>query len=101
MIKSRSKEPGPMSSNQIVFFDTTLRDGEQSPGCTMHHNEKLRMAEQLATLGVDILEAGFAIASEGDAASVRAIASAIKGPSIASLARALREDITAAAKALE
>ena len=63
MIKSRSREPGPMSSNQIVFFDTTLRDGEQSPGCTMHHEEKLRMAHQLADLGVDVLEAGFAIAS--------------------------------------
>jgi 2-isopropylmalate synthase len=89
------------SNDQIVFFDTTLRDGEQSPGCTMHHDEKLRMAHQLADLGVDILEAGFAIASEGDAASVHAIASAIKGPSVASLARALREDIEAAAKALE
>jgi len=45
-----------MSSNQIVFFDTTLRDGEQSPGCTMHHDEKLRMAHQLADLGVDVIE---------------------------------------------
>ena len=63
-----------MSSNQIVFFDTTLRDGEQSPGCTMHHEEKLRMAHQLATLGVDVLEAGFAIASDGDFNAVRAIA---------------------------
>ncbi len=55
----------PLSS-QIVFFDTTLRDGEQSPGCTMHHHEKLRMAHQLANLGVDVREAGFAIASHGD-----------------------------------
>jgi 2-isopropylmalate synthase len=47
--------------NQIVFFDTTLRDGEQSPGCTMHHEEKLRIAHQLRDMGVDILEAGFAI----------------------------------------
>ncbi len=61
-------------SNQIVFFDTTLRDGEQSPGCTMHHTEKLRMAHQLARLGVDIIEAGFAIASQGDFNSVNAIA---------------------------
>ena len=74
MIESRSREPGPMSSNQIVFFDTTLRDGEQSPGCTMHHEEKLRMAHQLAALGVDVIEAGFPISSDGDFESVRVIA---------------------------
>ncbi len=88
-------------SNQIVFFDTTLRDGEQSPGCTMHHNEKLRMAHQLARLGVDIIEAGFAIASQGDFNSVNAIAKEVKGPRIASLARCKREDIEAAARAVE
>ena len=86
---------------QIVFFDTTLRDGEQSPGCTMHHAEKLRMAHQLAALGVDILEAGFAIASHGDFESVRAIAREVRSPRIASLARAKREDIEAAARAVE
>ncbi len=88
-------------SNQIVFFDTTLRDGEQSPGCTMHHNEKLRMAHQLAAVGVDIIEAGFAIASQGDFNSVNAIAKEVKGPRIASLARCKREDIEAAARAVE
>ncbi len=88
-------------SSQIVFFDTTLRDGEQSPGCTMHHAEKLRMAHQLAALGVDVLEAGFAIASEGDSASIRAIASEVRGPRITSLARCKREDIEAAARAVE
>jgi 2-isopropylmalate synthase len=88
-------------SNQIVFFDTTLRDGEQSPGCTMHHNEKLRMAHQLAALGVDIIEAGFAIASQGDFNSVNAIAKEVRGPRIASLARCKREDIEAAARAVE
>ncbi len=92
-------------SNQIVFFDTTLRDGEQSPGCTMHHNEKLRMAHQLAALGVDIIEAGFAIASQGDFNSVNAIAKEVSGsehrPRIASLARCKREDIEAAARAVE
>ena len=87
--------------DRIYFFDTTLRDGEQSPGCTMHHGEKLRMAEQLAALGVDILEAGFAIASEGDLESIRAIAKAVRGPRIASLARCKREDIEAAARAIE
>jgi 2-isopropylmalate synthase len=86
---------------QIVFFDTTLRDGEQSPGCTMHHHEKLRMAHQLAALGVDVLEAGFAIASEGDLESIRAIAREVRGPRITSLARCKREDIEAAARAIE
>ncbi len=90
-----------MSSNEIVFFDTTLRDGEQSPGCTMHHDEKLRMAHQLASLGVDVLEAGFAIASEGDFNAVRAVAREVKGTRIASLARCKREDIEAAARAVE
>jgi len=92
-------------SNQIIFFDTTLRDGEQSPGCTMHHNEKLRMAHQLAALGVDIIEAGFAIASQGDFNSVNAIAKEVSSsehaPRIASLARCKREDIEAAARAVE
>ena len=87
--------------NQIVFFDTTLRDGEQSPGCTMHHGEKLRMAHQLAALGVDVLEAGFAIASQGDLESIRAIAKEVRGPRIASLARCKRDDIEAAARAVE
>jgi len=90
-----------VNHEQIVFFDTTLRDGEQSPGCTMHHGEKLRMAHQLATLGVDVLEAGFAIASQGDLDSIRAIAKEIRGPRIASLARCKREDIEAAARAVE
>jgi 2-isopropylmalate synthase len=101
MIKSRSRVPGPMSSNQIVFFDTTLRDGEQSPGCTMHHEEKLRMAHQLADLGVDVIEAGFAIASQGDSDSIRTIAREVRGARIASLARCKREDIEAAARSIE
>jgi 2-isopropylmalate synthase len=90
-----------MSSNQIVFFDTTLRDGEQSPGCTMHHDEKLRMAHQLADLGVDVIEAGFAIASQGDSDSIRKIAREVRNSRIASLARCKREDIEAAARAIE
>ena len=95
------KRAGPMSSNHIVFFDTTLRDGEQSPGCTMHHEEKLRMAHQLAALGVDVIEAGFPISSDGDFESVRVIARQVKGPRIAALARAKPEDIEAAARAVE
>ena len=89
------------SSNQIVFFDTTLRDGEQSPGCTMHPVEKLRFAHQLAALGVDIIEAGFPIASAGDFESVRTIAKEVKGVRIAALARAKQADIESAARAVE
>src|SRR6201989_2531286 len=87
--------------DQIVFFDTTLRDGEQSPGCTMHSGEKLRLAHQLAALGVDILEAGFAIASEGASEPLPTIAREVRGPKIASLARCKREDIEAAARSIE
>ncbi len=97
----RERSAAMALNNQIVFFDTTLRDGEQSPGCTMHHAEKLRFAHQLARLGVDIIEAGFAIASHGDFASVQAIAKEVHGPRIASLARCKREDIEAAARAVE
>jgi len=105
MIESRENVPLPMpGTDQIVFFDTTLRDGEQSPGCTMHPAEKLRMAHQLAALGVDVLEAGFAIASKGDSDSIREIAREVRGshaPTIASLARCKREDIEAAARSVE
>ena len=92
-----SKNP----DDSIIFFDTTLRDGEQSPGCTMHHEEKLRMAHQLAALGVNVLEAGFAIASKGDLDSIRAIGREVRGPRIASLARCKRDDIEAAARSIE
>src|SRR5580698_3489545 len=88
-------------TDQIVFFDTTLRDGEQSPGCTMHPGEKLRFAHQLAALGVDIIEAGFPIASAGDFDSVRTIAKEVKGVRIAALARAKQADIDSAARAVE
>jgi len=88
-------------SDRLYFFDTTLRDGEQSPGCSMTTQEKLTMAHALEALGVDILEAGFAVASEGDFAAISTIAQTIRGPRIASLARTRREDIEAAARALE
>ncbi len=102
MILSRRKGLLSMAPDtQLVIFDTTLRDGEQSPGCTMHHAEKLRFAHQLAALGVDIIEAGFAIASHGDFNSVQTIAREVHGPRIASLARCKREDIEAAARAVE
>ena len=90
-----------MTEDQVRFFDTTLRDGEQSPGCTMHAAEKLRFAHQLAQLGVDIIESGFPIASDGDLRSVQAIAREVRGPRIAALARCKRGDIEAAARGVE
>jgi 2-isopropylmalate synthase len=90
-----------MTSNHVVFFDTTLRDGEQSPGCSMTTQEKLTMAHALEDLGVDIIEAGFAMASEGDFAAICTITQAIRKPRVASLARARKEDIEMAARALE
>src|SRR5271157_5830445 len=89
-----------MANNRIVFFDTTLRDGEQSPGCSMTTQEKLTMAHALEDLGVDIIEAGFAMASEGDFAAIATITQAVRKPRIASLARANTEDIEMAARAL-
>src|ERR1700744_4623843 len=90
-----------MISDHVVFFDTTLRDGEQSPGCSMTTQEKLTMAHALEDLGVDIIEAGFAMASEGDFAAISTITQAIRKPRITSLARAKKEDIEMAARALQ
>src|SRR5882762_1589711 len=90
-----------MEPARITIFDTTLRDGEQSPGCSMNVPEKLRMAHQLDRLGVDVIEAGFPIASEGDFAAVQAIAALIRRPIIAGLARACRPDIERAWQALK
>ena len=90
-----------MTTNHVTFFDTTLRDGEQSPGCSMTTQEKLTMAHALEDLGVDIIEAGFAMASEGDFAAIATITQAIRKPRIASLARAKTEDIQMAARALQ
>jgi 2-isopropylmalate synthase len=94
---TETNQPG----NQVFFFDTTLRDGEQSPGCSMTTQEKLTMAHALEDLGVDIIEAGFAMASEGDFAAIATITQAIHQPRIASLARAKKEDIEMAARALQ
>jgi 2-isopropylmalate synthase len=90
-----------MTQKHVVFFDTTLRDGEQSPGCSMTTQEKLTMAHALEDLGVDIIEAGFAMASEGDFAAIATITQAVRKPRIASLARAKTEDIEMAARALQ
>jgi 2-isopropylmalate synthase len=89
-----------MERARITVFDTTLRDGEQSPGCSMNVQEKLRMARLLDRLGVDVIEAGFPIASEGDFEAVQAIAASVRRPIIAGLARARREDIERVWRAL-
>jgi 2-isopropylmalate synthase len=90
-----------MEENRIYIFDTTLRDGEQAPGYSMNLDEKIRMALQLQKLGVDVLEAGFAIASPGDFASVQAIANTLTETTVASLSRALTKDIDAAWEAVK
>ncbi|MGB7186793.1 MAG: hypothetical protein WBD21_09420, partial [Candidatus Acidiferrales bacterium] len=85
----------------VRFFDTTLRDGEQSPGFSMTREEKLALASKLEALGVDVIEAGFPVASAGELEAVRAVAAAIRGTRVAALARARREDVEAALTALE
>ena len=89
------------TADRVLIFDTTLRDGEQAPGCSMTQPEKLRVARALADLGVDVIEAGFPAASRGDWESVNAVAREVQGPIIAGLARCVREDIELAAKALK
>src|SRR5579871_5263153 len=85
----------------VRIFDTTLRDGEQSPGFSMNAEEKIRMARQLAALKVDVLEAGFPIASRGDLEGVKSVAREIRDVPIAALARAKKQDVDAAIEALQ
>jgi 2-isopropylmalate synthase len=87
-------------TSQVTIFDTTLRDGEQSPGCSLHTPEKVKMALQLERLGADVVEAGFPIASPGDFEAVQAIASELQTARVAALCRAKSVDIEAAGKAL-
>ena len=82
--------------DRVLVFDTTLRDGEQSPGISLNRQEKLEIAHQLARLGVDVIEAGFPITSPGDFESVQAIAREVEGPVICGLARTSKQDIDAA-----
>ncbi len=89
------------TDNRVLVFDTTLRDGEQAPGFSMSRTQKLRMAQALADLGVDILEAGFPQASADDFASVKAIAATLRGPRICGLARCQQPDIESVARAIE
>jgi len=95
------KNQAQKSLKRVVVFDTTLRDGEQSPGATMTLKEKIAIASLLDVLGVDIIEAGFAAASAGDAECIRAVSQAVHQAGICSLARAIKSDIEASARALE
>lgn len=98
---STSKTPHSVPADRIRIFDTTLRDGEQSPGASMNLEEKMRVAEVLEGMGVDIIEAGFPIASEGDFECVHEISRAIKDSTICGLARATRTDIERCAEAIK
>ena len=89
-----------MATRRITIFDTTLRDGEQSPGIALRPDEKAEIATQLERLGVDVIEAGFAVSSPGDFEGVRAVAAAVDRPTVASLSRTRKEDIDASAEAL-
>src|SRR5690606_5708327 len=89
------------SDDRVLIFDTTLRDGEQAPGFSLRPDEKLQLARQLEALGVDIIEAGFPIASPADAEAVRTIAREVRKPVIAALARCHRADLEKAAWALK
>ena len=90
-----------MSQDRVTIFDTTLRDGEQSPGCSMNLTEKVRMANKLQDLGVDVIEAGFPIASEGDFSAVRAVAAQCREVKVAALCRTAEQDVARAAEALK
>ena len=85
---------------KILIFDTTLRDGEQSPGCSMTIAEKLEVARALEALGVDVIEAGFPIASQGDFEAVQALSEKVTSCKVAGLARSLEKDISRAAEAV-
>ena len=87
-------------TKMIKIFDTTLRDGEQSPGCSMNLKEKIEMAKQLERMKVDVIEAGFAISSQGDFTSVKTIAETVKEATVASLARTTESDIDRAWEAV-
>nr|MBP9875211.1 2-isopropylmalate synthase [Haliscomenobacter sp.] len=90
-----------METTRIHIFDTTLRDGEQVPGCKLNTDQKIEIALALEKLGVDIIEAGFPISSPGDFQSVEAICKAVKSPAVCGLSRAVEKDIEVAAQALK
>src|ERR1700734_2257759 len=96
-----NRNAGGHMANRVYIFDTTLRDGEQSPGCSMTVAEKVKLAGKLADLGVDTMEAGFPIASEGDFEAVRAVSREFPWVQVAALARSSTGDVERAAKSLE
>ncbi|MGZ0245735.1 MAG: 2-isopropylmalate synthase, partial [Alphaproteobacteria bacterium] len=98
---SKPAHSDPADFNRVIIFDTTLRDGEQSPGASMNLDEKLRIAELLEEMGVDVIEAGFPIASNGDFEAVNEIAKRAKNSTICGLARSAKGDIERAAEALK
>jgi len=99
-LRFEDAEGGAVAARRITIFDTTLRDGEQSPGIALQPHEKAEIATQLDRLGVDVVEAGFSVSSPGDFEGVRAVAAAVERPAVASLARTRKEDIDAAAESL-
>src|SRR5471032_872533 len=107
MTAHSTKRNNPMNTqaksdkDRVVIFDTTLRDGEQCPGATMTHEEKLSVAELLDTMGVDIIEAGFPVASDGDFAAVHEVAKRTKNAVVCGLARAGQKDIDRAGEAIK
>ncbi|MCK4944764.1 MAG: 2-isopropylmalate synthase, partial [Alphaproteobacteria bacterium] len=96
---TNTSESNPL--NRVIIFDTTLRDGEQSPGATMSLKEKIAVASLLDGMGVDVIEAGFAASSKGDAECIAAVGKVVKQARVCSLARAIKTDIEASARALE
>src|SRR5690242_17416269 len=90
-----------MAKENLIIFDTTLRDGEQSPGASMTREEKIRIARQLERMRVDVIEAGFPAAPNGDFEAVKAVADAIKESTVCALARAIEADIRRAGEALQ
>jgi len=98
---SRAYDTIKSDPNRIIIFDTTLRDGEQSPGCSMNLEEKLKMAVILDELGVDVIEAGFPIASQGDWEAVNEIAKTVKNATVCGLSRAKKSDIEASGEAIK
>ncbi len=101
MSEARTDKPERRPENRVLVFDTTLRDGEQSPGISLNPQEKLEIAHQLARLGVDVIEAGFPITSPGDFEAVQLIAREVEGPVICALARTAKQDIDAAWNAIK
>src|SRR3979411_3141827 len=91
----------PMATDRITIFDTTLRDGEQAPGFSLRTSEKVELAKELDALGVDLIEAGFPIASQDDAEGVKQVAASVRRPVIAALARCRQEDIERAGESLK